>query len=136
MTFYFDYGAPRKEPLDTLADFINRYDIFKGNLGYNLKVLFPEAIIKLAQVTLKCNKLEAEFYLNCIIAGTDCNKIFPKRLVSNSNDSLYAFPKWEKLLVIETGSSYFFCNIFIFCQCKLSEIGYETCCNKENICQL
>ena len=95
LIFCLDYGALRKEPSDTLADFINRYDRFKGNLGYNLKVLLPEAVIKLAQVTLKCNKLEAEFYLNCIIAGMDCDKIFPKRLVPNSNESLYALSKWK-----------------------------------------
>ena len=33
----------------------------KGNLDYNLKVLLPEALIKLVQVTLKCNRLEPEF---------------------------------------------------------------------------
>ena len=30
-------------------------------LDCNLKVLLPEALIKLPQVTLKCNRLEAEF---------------------------------------------------------------------------
>ena len=42
-----------------------------GSLDYNLKVLLPETIIKLAEATLKCNRLEAVFYLNGIISGTD-----------------------------------------------------------------
>ena len=107
-----------------------------GSLDYNLKVLLPEAIVKLAQVALKCNRLEAEFYLNCIVAGTDCDKIFSKRLVPNSSESLYVLPKWERILVIETCNSYSFGKSFIFCQYKLSGIGYQTCCNKENVCEL
>ena len=93
MTFYLDYGALREEHLDTLTDFINRHEKFKGSLDYNLKVLLPEALIKLAQVTLKCNRLETEFYLNGIVADTDCDKIFSKRLVSNSSESWYLLPK-------------------------------------------
>ena len=34
--------------------------------------------MKLAQVTLKCNREEAQFYLNGSVAGTDCDKIFSK----------------------------------------------------------
>ena len=48
LTFYLDYGALRKEHLDTLTDFINRHEKFKGSLDYNLKVLLPEALIKIA----------------------------------------------------------------------------------------
>ena len=48
LTFYLDYGALRKEHLDTLTDFINRHEKFKGSLDYSLKVLLPEALIKLA----------------------------------------------------------------------------------------
>ena len=69
---YLDYGALRKEHLDTLTDFINRHEKFKGCLDYNLKVLLPEALIKLAQVTLKCSRLEAEFCLNGIV---DSNRL-------------------------------------------------------------
>ena len=61
LTFYLDYGAlTNEEHLDTLTDIINRHKNFKGSLDYNLKVILPEALIKLAQVTLKCNKLQAE----------------------------------------------------------------------------
>ena len=42
----------------------------------------------LGQVTLKCNRLKAEFYLNDYAAGTDRNKIFRKRLVPNSSEYL------------------------------------------------
>ena len=69
---YLDYGALRKEHLDTLTDFINRHEKFKGCLDYNLKVLLPEALIKLAQVTLKFSRLEAEFCLNGIV---DSNRL-------------------------------------------------------------
>ena len=48
LTFYLDYGALRKEHLDTLTDFINRHEKFKGSLDYNLKVLLPETLIKIA----------------------------------------------------------------------------------------
>ena len=96
MTFYHDYGALRKEDLDTLTDFINRHEKFKGSLDYNLKVLLPEALIKLAQVTLKCNRLEVELYLNGIVADTGCDKTFSKRLVPISSESWYLVPKWEK----------------------------------------
>ena len=133
-TFYLDYGALRKEHLDSLTDFINRHEKFKGSLDYNLKVLLPEALIKLAQVT--CNRLEEEFYLNDIATGTDCDKIFSKRVVPNPSESWYVLPKWEKLLAIETCTSYSFCKIFILRQYKLLEIGYQTCCNKENFCKL
>ena len=51
LTFYLDYGAPRKEHLDT-TDLINRYEKIKSSLDYNLKVLLPKAIVKLSQVTL------------------------------------------------------------------------------------
>ena len=56
LTFYLDHGALRKEHLDTLTDFTNRHEKFKGNLDCNLKVLLPEALTKQAQVT--CNRLE------------------------------------------------------------------------------
>ena len=46
LTFYLDYGALRKEHLDTLTNFINRHEKFKGSLDYNLKVLLPETLIK------------------------------------------------------------------------------------------
>ena len=136
LTFCLDYDALWIEHLDTLTDFINRYEKSKGSLDYNLKVLLLEPIIKLAQVTLKCNRLEAEFYLNGLVAGTDCDKIFSKRLVPNSSESLYVLPKWEKHLAIETCNRYSSCKIVIFCQYKLSGIGYQTCCNKENVCEL
>ena len=54
LTFYLDYGALRREHLDT--DFANRHEKFKGSLDCNLKVLLLEALIKPAQVT--CNRLE------------------------------------------------------------------------------
>ena len=95
-TFYLDYGALRKEHLDTLPNCINRHEKFNGSLDYNLKVLLPEAFIELAQVTLECNRLDAEIYLNGIVADTDCDKIFSKRLVPNSCESWYVLPKWEK----------------------------------------
>ena len=136
LTFYLDYGALRKEHLDTLTNFINSHEKFKGSLDYNLKVLLPEALIKLAQVTFKCNREEAEFYLNGSVAGTDCNKISSRRLAPNSSESLYVLPKWEKPLAIERCNSYSFCKIFIFCQYKLSGVDYQTCCNKKNVCKL
>ena len=108
LTFYLDYGALRKEHLDTITDFINRHEKFKSSLDYNLKVLLLEALIKLAQVTLKYNRLETEFYLNGIVADTDSDKIFSKRLVSSSSGSWYLLPKLEKILAIETCNSYFF----------------------------
>ena len=92
LTFYLDYGALRKEHLDTITDFINRHEKFKSR-DYNLKVLLLEALIKLAQVTLKYNRLETEFYLNSIVADTDSDKIFSKRLVSSSSGSWYLLPK-------------------------------------------
>ena len=92
LTFYLDYGALRKEHLDTITDFINRHGKFKSR-DYNLKVLLLEALIKLAQVTLKYNRLETEFYLNGIVADTDSDKIFSKRLVSSSSGSWYLLPK-------------------------------------------
>ena len=95
-TFYLDYGALRKEHLDTLPNCINKHEKFKGSLDYNLKLLSPEAFIKLAQVTLECNILDAEIYLNGIVADTDCDKIFSKRLVPNSCESWYVLPKWKK----------------------------------------
>ena len=94
-TFYLDYSALRKEHLDTIPNCINKHEKFKGSLDYNLKVLLPEAFIKLAQVTLECNILDAEIYLNGIVADTDCDKIFSKRLVPNSCESWYVLPKWE-----------------------------------------
>ena len=48
LTFYLDYGALRKEHLDALTDFINRYEKFKCSLDYSLKILLPEALIKIA----------------------------------------------------------------------------------------
>ena len=83
-----------------------------GSLDYNLKILLLEVLIKLAQVTLKCNREEAEFYLNGSAAGTDCDKIFLKRLVPNSNESLKVLPKSEGILATETFNSYSFCEIF------------------------
>ena len=78
-----------------------RHEKFEGSLDYNLKVLLLEALIKLAQVTLKCKGEETEFYLNSSVAGTDYGKIFSKRLVPNSSESLYVLPKSEKLLAVE-----------------------------------
>ena len=43
--------------------------------------------------------------MNDIVASTDCDKIFSKRLGSNSSESWYVLPKWEKLLTIETFNS-------------------------------
>ena len=119
LTFCIGYGALRKEHLDTLTDFINRHKKFKGILDYSLKVLLPETLMKLAQVTLKCNREEAEFYLNGSVANTDCDKMFSKRLVPNSSESLYVLPKWEKFLAIEICNSYSFSKIFVFCPYKL-----------------
>ena len=41
LTFYLDYGALRKEHLDSLTNFINRHQKLKGSLDYNQKVLLP-----------------------------------------------------------------------------------------------
>ena len=41
LTFYLDYGALRKEHLDSLTNFINRHEKLKGSLDYNQKVLLP-----------------------------------------------------------------------------------------------
>ena len=60
LKFHLDYGALRKEHLESLTNFISRHEKFKGSLDYNMKLLLPEALIKLAQVTLKCYRLEAE----------------------------------------------------------------------------
>ena len=68
--------------------------------------------------------IETKCYLNGIVAGTDCDKIFSKRLVLNFNESWYVLTKWEKHLVIETCNSCSFRKIFKFCQHKLSGIGY------------
>ena len=46
LVFYLDYGA--LEHLDTITDFINRHEKLKDSLDYSLKVLLPEALIKLA----------------------------------------------------------------------------------------
>ena len=73
----------RKEHLDTLTNYISRHETFKGSLGYNLKVLLPEALIKLAQVTLKYNRLEAKFYLNDVVSHTECNKSFQRDQCQN-----------------------------------------------------
>ena len=121
LTFYLDYGALRKEHLDSLTDFINIHEKLKGNLDQNQKVLLLEALIKLAQVILKCNRLVLAFYLNRIVAGTDFNKVFPKILVPNHSESWYVLPKWEKPLAKETCNNYSFCKIFILYQYKLSE---------------
>ena len=53
LTFYLDYGALRKEHLDSLINFIDKHEKFKGSLDYNLKVLLPEALIKLALTTIE-----------------------------------------------------------------------------------
>ena len=136
LTFYLDYGALMNKHLDSLTNFINRHEKLQGSLDYIEKVLLQEAVIKLAQVTLKCNRLAVEFYLNGIVAGTDCDKIFSKKLVPRPSASWYVLPKWENLLAIETCNSYSFCKIFILCQYKFSGIGYQTCCNKESVCEL
>ena len=112
LTFYIDYGGLRREHLDTLTDFINRREKFKGNLDYNLKVLLPGALIKLAQVTLKRNRLEAKFYWNGIVAGTDCDEILSKRLVSNSSASWYLLLKWKKILAVEICKNYSLCKFY------------------------
>ena len=41
LTFCLDYGALRKEQLDSLTNFINRHGKLKGSLDYNQKVLLP-----------------------------------------------------------------------------------------------
>ena len=41
LTFCLDYGALRKEHLDSLTNFINRHDKLKGSLDYNQKVPLP-----------------------------------------------------------------------------------------------
>ena len=74
--------------------------------------------------------------VNGIVAGTDCDKIFSKRLVPNPSESWYVLPKWEKLLAIKTCNSYSFCKMFILCQYKLSGINYQNCFNKESVCEL
>ena len=74
--------------------------------------------------------------MNDIVASTDCDKIFSKRLGSNSSESWYVLPKWEKLLTIETCNSDTFCKMFILCQDKLLGIGYQNCYNKESVCEL
>ena len=78
LIWHFDHGALRKKHLNTLTNYINRHEKFKGSLGYNLKVRLLEALIKLAQVTLKSYRLEAEFYLNGVVAGTECDKSFQR----------------------------------------------------------
>ena len=93
LTFCLDYGALRKEQLDSLTNFINRQGKLKGSLDYNQKVLLPGTLIKLPQVTLTCNRLAVEFYLNGVVVGTECDQIFSKRLVSNPSESWYVLPK-------------------------------------------
>ena len=39
LTFYLDYGALRKEQLDSLINFIIRHEKLKCSLDYNQKVL-------------------------------------------------------------------------------------------------
>ena len=48
LTFCLDYDTPRKEHLDTLTNFTNRHEKFKGSLDYNPKLLLPVALIRLA----------------------------------------------------------------------------------------
>ena len=96
--------------------------------GYNLKVLLPEAPIKLAQVTLQYNRLEAEFYLNGIVADTDCDKIFSKRLVPNSSESWYVSCKWKNILAIEHPITITFAKLLYFLSFNFLN---QTCCNKE-----
>ena len=96
--------------------------------GYNLKVLLPEAPIKLAQVTLQYNRLEAEFYLNGIVADTDCDKIFSKRLVPNSSESWYVLCKWKNILAIEHPITITFAKFLYFLSFNFLN---QTCCNKE-----
>ena len=39
LTCFLDYGALRREHLDSLTNFINIHEKLKGNLDYNQKVL-------------------------------------------------------------------------------------------------
>ena len=48
LTFYLDYGTPRKEHLELSTDFIDIHEKFKGSLDCNQKVRLPKALIKLA----------------------------------------------------------------------------------------
>ena len=84
LTFYLDYGALRKEHLDSLTNF--KIDTKSKMVVWSIirKYYYRGTLIKVAQVTLKCNRLAVEFYLNGIVAGTNCNKIFSKRLVQKS----------------------------------------------------
>ena len=81
LTFYLDYGALRK---DSLTNF--KVDTKSKRVVWNTisKYYYRGTVIKVAQVTLKCNRLAVEFYLNGIVAGTICGKVFSKRLVLTS----------------------------------------------------
>ena len=88
LTFYLDYGALRKEHLDSLTNF--KIDTKSKMVVWSIirKYYYRGTLIKVAQVTLKCNRLAVEFYLNGIVAGTKCNKIFSKRLGQKSQGPL------------------------------------------------
>ena len=136
LIFYLDYGALRKKYLDSFTNFINRHEKLKDSLDYSEKVLLPGDSYQTSPSYFECNRLAVDFYLSSIVAGTDCDKIFSKRLVPNPSESRYALRKWQKRLAIQTCNSYSICKIFIFCRYKLSGICYETCCNKESVCKL
>ena len=89
LKLYLDYGALNKKHLDSVTDFINRHEKFKASWEYTLKVLLHEALIKVTQVTLKFNRLQVEFYLNGIVAGTECDEIFWNSIVLNSSEPWY-----------------------------------------------
>ena len=76
LIFYLDYVALRKEHLDSLTNF--KIDTKSKSVVWTTirKYYYRGTLIKVAQVTLKCNRLAVEFYLNGIVAGKDFDKIF------------------------------------------------------------
>ena len=84
LTFYLDYRGLRKEHLDSLTNF--KVDTKSKRVVWTTlrKYYYRGTVIKVAQVTFKCNRLAVEFYLNGIVAGTNCDKIFSKTLVLKS----------------------------------------------------
>ena len=88
LTFYLDYGELRKEYLDSVTNF--KIDTKGKRVVWTTirKYYYRRTLIKVAQVTLKCNRLAVEFYLTGIVAGTNCNKIFSKRLGQKSQGPL------------------------------------------------
>ena len=84
LTFYLDYRGLRKEHLDSLTNF-KIHAKRKRVVGTTIrKYYYRGTLIMVALVTLKCNRLAVEFYLNGIVAGTNCDKVFSKRLVLKS----------------------------------------------------